>query len=271
MALPAAGRSWKLLRFAVREAAYAIPSAVSYIEDLLDNNEAVDGITWMRWIVEWTRLTPGGTSEDKAQFKWDLLNITGGTVDSTWTAGDFTTVRTAFETWRTNQWSSFGTSQVMAGYKAYAMSYNPGDPGPGMRNKSNGLAFAPTGPPRYVSTQVQAGSGATAIPYQVAPSVTFRTALPRHWGRIYLPTPATSSLDSTGRLTSGFRTAMADGASLLGKTLSDGDFLPVVPMTDLNRQTFHGLLGVTQYVVDDIPDIQRRRRPRQAANRTIGA
>jgi hypothetical protein len=201
----------------------------------------------------------------------DLVNITGGAIDTSWTSGDFATVKSMFDALEVSLNNYISPAYTLVQYRAYHMAFNADDPGPGNRSKANGFAYAPTGPPRYVLDLTDPHSGTAGMPYQVSIGVTLKTAWPRHWGRLYLPTPSADVFDSNGRITSSARTAYANAVSTLGKALSDADFLPVVPVTDLNRSAFHGLLGVGSYVVDDVPDIQRRRRPRQAANRTIGA
>jgi hypothetical protein len=82
-----------------------------------------------------------------------------------------------------------------------------------------------------------------------------------------LPTPLSSTLDANGRLGATFRGTVTGAFKALGDTLADADFLPCVPVSDLNRQPYHALLGVTLYGMDDVPDVQRRRRPRQPALR----
>src|SRR4051794_21776195 len=98
MALPTAAATCKYARYLVRALDHVIPAGGAYLASALtDGNEQAD-LAWMRWHCIATRTTPAGTTEDKAQFKLDLLNITSGAVDSTWTAADFTACRTPIET-----------------------------------------------------------------------------------------------------------------------------------------------------------------------------
>jgi energy-coupling factor transporter ATP-binding protein EcfA2 len=48
-------------------------------------------------------------------------------------------------------------------------------------------------------------------------------------------------------------------------------FQIVVPTTQVQNVIHYALSTVSQVVVDDIPDVQRRRRPKQAALRSVGA
>jgi hypothetical protein len=129
--------------------------------------------------------------------------------------------------------------------------------------------FAETGPPSsLVVIGPSAGTGTGVLPYQTAPTVTFRTAWPKHWGRIYLPVPPAAALDSTGRFTSSYRSTMHTAVKALLGGLHDDGFYPVIPVGQLNKEPWHALLSVSAVVMDDIPDVQRRRRPRQVVSRT---
>jgi len=64
-----------------------------------------DEIHWKRLLAVVTRASPTGTTEDKAVMTFDLLNITSGQDDPTWTTSDFTTAEGLFDTW----WTSIKT------------------------------------------------------------------------------------------------------------------------------------------------------------------
>lgn len=251
----------KLAKWLIRAAGEAVPFALSWLTtDLAANSEAPSDLEWRRFVLQWSRSTPSGTTEDRAQFKLDLVNITSDELDTTWTTADYYAVRDAFATWRTSMLASVSSSQTFAELRAYRMMFNPA---PDLAKP-----FADSGPPTYVQTIAQAGTQTGTLPYQVAPTCTFRTAWAKHWGRIYVPTPGTAAVDSNGRLTSTYRTALQTATATLLSTLHDAGFYPVVPVGQLNKSPFHALIGVTTVVVDDVPDVQRRRRPRQVAART---
>lgn len=269
MALPNPSTAWRLARFLLREAAYALPAGIAYIEDQLVGHEAVSNLGWMKITQEFTRLTPTGTEEDRAMLSFHVVNITGGAVDTTWTAGDFTTVKNAMTAWNTSILPLLWSSTNVATMKVYDMAFDPSDPGPLARAGSGLSQFRDTGPPVYRWEYNMNGAGGAPHPYQSGSTCTFRTALPKHWGRAYLPGHGT--LDAWGRLSASNCILLADAWHDLGAQLAAGDFLHVVPIGQVNKQAFHGLLGVDQYVVDDIPDIQRRRRPKQAKIHQVGA
>jgi hypothetical protein len=128
--------------------------------------------------------------------------------------------------------------------------------------------FQDTGPPEYVSTISRPGTSTIYLPYQVAASITLKTGLPRHWGRYYLPGVG-ATLNTTGRFNSAQCTAWANATRTLLDGLTDDGFWPVVPMTQFDKQPLHGLMGVEKIQVDDVPDVQRRRRAKQPSLRTL--
>jgi hypothetical protein len=269
MPLPASAATWKYARFIVRALENAIPAGVAYLASALSDGNEEAALTWMRWHCIATRTTPAGTVEDKAQFKLDLLNITAGAVDSTWTAADFTACRTPIEVFLNVLAPRTGNTTYYSQHAAYMMRFDPNDPGPGAGPGSTSRPFQDTGPPVYLQTISIPGTASPVMPYQVSGTVTFRTPWAKHWGRAYLPS-CPQSWTAQGRIGSGDMTAIANGAKAMASSLADAGFLHVIPVGQLNKQAFHALLGVTQYVVDDVPDVQRRRRPKQAAVRTVG-
>lgn len=251
----------KAARWAFRVAEYAVPAGLAWLEaELEDQADEPDPIEWRRFVVQATRNTPAGTVEDVAQFKLDLLNITAGVVDSSWTTADHTACHNAIYAMLQALQPYMATTHTFSRIKAYRMAFN--DVADITR------PFADSGAPVWNSAITLAGTGTGAQAYQVAGTVTFRTAWPRHWGRIYLPGPPTARLDAYGRFDATYRTSV-DNAVTAGMTaLRDADFFPVVPVGQLDKLPFHALLHVTACVVDDVPDVQRRRRPRQVLARS---
>lgn len=114
----------------------------------------------------------------------------------------------------------------------------------------------PAGDPIHVQTGTLVGVGGSAadLPPQVAATVTFQTAQRRHWGRIYIPGLAVPAVQA-GRI-------IGDCCDQLGnkfasfvtnrKNANEGVLI-------FNRKLWTGL-GVSAVSVDDIWDVQRRRR-----------
>lgn len=265
MPLPAAAVNWKWVKAAVKVAEYAIPAGWAYLDSLLADSGDGDPVEWRRFVIRCTRSSPSGTSEDLAQFKLDLVNLTGGVLDTSWTSGDYAAVKARLDTMLTALKPYTASVCNYSEYRAYAMAFNA--------TPDVARPFVNTGPPAYLVAGVGAGTGVSVLPYQVSASVTFRTAWPKHWGRVYMPLPWLSGglTDSFGRLNSGYRTAVANAWHTCLAGLADDGFLSVTPVGQVGQEPYHALLATTDVVIDDIPDVIRTRRPRQVAARTIGA
>jgi hypothetical protein len=269
MPLPSPTTAWKYVKYVIRVSEAAIPAGFAYLDTLLtDAAAAPPDAHWVRAVVTFARKTPVGTSEDKGQFKFDLVNITGGTIDSSWTAADLNTVSTDLLAYLTALQPITSDSVTYDSIRYYRMSFNATDPGPGLRGPGAEL-FNPSGPPIRIDTLSKIGALSNWTPYQVAATVTWNTGWPKHWGRIYVPSPmiGTTPFDANGRFIAGYRNALGGATKTLHDALAAHDFLITVPVGQVGKVAWHGLLGVSAIVVDDIPDVQRRRRARQAAAR----
>lgn len=108
------------------------------------------------------------------------------------------------------------------------------------------------------------GSSAAELPPQCAVSVTWETSARRHWGRIYLP-GMINSLISHGRITSANLTVIGDAIDAMGTAMrSAGNGIVV---WDRAAWAPH---DVTTFRIDDVVDVQRRRRFGQAFQRYNG-
>lgn len=178
---------------------------------------------------------------DRVQTHMDFINMTGGAVDDTWTAGDFTTVEAAIDAFWGAIKSSFHTSLVLSELRWYRL-------GPGA---------SPPEPTVRVTTRSVAGtSGTGSLPQQCAITVSLRTQLRKHWGRMYLPAPTLSAMAAGGLLSNTIVDAIAAAHNTMMGTISTADFYPVVYSPTKQRA-----YSVSRTVVDNVVDIQRRRRP----------
>lgn len=252
VAAPAALAKWLL-----RAAEWTAPIIVG----LLDEDATADvPLVWRKLHVVYTRTTPTGTVEDKAIWTCDFLNLTSGNPDDTWDATDYTTMETALDAWHTALVSRIQNNHTLVEYRWYRRMY---------ASLTAESVFADSGPPVRVTPRSVVGTGTIVMPYQVAAAVTKKTGLPGHWGRFYIPGINGSGMGSSGRLTSTAVSAFAtETRTLFGAGVSRG-IVPVVPLTQLDKSRAQGLLSVLAVQCDDIPDIQRRRRGKQAAIRTV--
>jgi hypothetical protein len=190
------------------------------------------------------------TTRERGMFGLHWLNTTGGEPDVSWVAADYAAVETGVAAlWSTTP-TYIGTDIRLVEHRWYA--YGPG-------------VVAPNPPSRItVIGSPPVGTNSSNGPHQLASTVTLRTTLRRHWGRIYLPV-ASSLFGAGGQMTQTNCDNLVNSAraNLIGTPSAQG-VLPVV--WDRNRKL---VFGVTQLEVDSVPDIVRRRRPRDTAFRSI--
>ena len=72
----------------------ALPFVVAGLEDAFSDGVGqaapLDDVQWRRVSWRFTRATPSATVEDVALFGFDIVNMTGGNIDSSWSAGEYT-------------------------------------------------------------------------------------------------------------------------------------------------------------------------------------
>lgn len=190
----------------------------------------------------------------------DLANITGGAIDSTWTAADYTTVDAQLHT-LANVWAAECANHVaFVGAKYYVRAFNDmGNPKP----------FVIGGPPEHMFTTQTNGLGGAPQAPQVSVTTTEKTPFPHHWGRNYWPTPSATLCSPSGRISVVNVDAIATGISNVYNGLMAAEFFPVVPVTQVQKQPWRGLLTVTSVQVDDVFDVQRRRRSHAAQYKKV--
>lgn len=107
-------------------------------------------------------------------------------------------------------------------------------------------------------------SAAESLPFQVAPVVSFRTALKSRSGRgrIYSPSMAVTQI-ANGRMIPAAQTALADGAQDMLQALVAGGLAPVI-----YHRTTGTTTNITSIDVGDVFDTQRRRRNKLIEART---
>lgn len=222
--------------------------APAYASTETQNNVSND-INVRRVSLIWDR---SAYSMDRVQTHLDLVNITGGVADDTWTAGDFTTVESALDTYWGAIKSMYHTGVVLTEYRWYRK-------GPG--------AAPPEPTVRVTARSVAGTSGTGPVPQQCAVTTSLRTALRKHWGRMYLPAPTIANLAAGGLLSNTAVDAYGAAFNTLITTLETADFYPVVYSGTRQRA-----YAINRVVVDNVVDIQRRRRPeRQTYQKVYGA
>jgi len=133
-----------------------------------------------------------------------------------------------------------------------------------------GLSTSP-GPARRTTTVNVAatGSGTNTMPDQVATSVTFKTAYPRHWGRMYLPPLTVDRYTQYGRLSTASCDAIGSYYETLLESLDTVDVGGTGVTPIVRSSSGGGLLSIDKVQVDDTPDVIRSRRVEQTTYRKV--
>lgn len=236
------------------------PPAYTFLKELLDEGaqtEDVEDLEWRRVAVKYDNLNSTATADD-AWVGFDIVNVTDGDPDPTWTDADFVSAEGHLDTFFNDSKASCSTNYQVSEYRWYRRRFNPyGVP----------EAFADSGPPVRVTPRTYTGVSAYGGATQIAASLTERTTFPKHWGRTYMP--GVWQIGANGRFGSSLVNQIADQAKTLYEGLGGDDFTIVVPMTQLDGDPNRGLLHVTKVAVDDIPDVIRRRRLSNVVTRAV--
>lgn len=240
--------TWPLTRFA-NIAIHLAGAAWALYLSTFDNGTLIDEDTeWRRLQIVFDR-----SGDDKAVCSFDLLNFTSSSPDPTWTSTDYEECEARFSTFLTayKPYMAPGTTAVQ--YRWYKMRFRP---------LSDTKPFAPSILPDRLTTISIVGTGNIFLyPRQMSHVITEKTALPKHWGRVYLPMDGgTSGLVAKGEVSTSDLNVIGTAAEALYEGLWTDDFAPVVPVTQIDKDPARGLLTVQELVHDSVPDIQRRRR-----------
>lgn len=201
------------------------------------------------------RLSAGAQYDDLAQFSLHHLNVTGGSVDNSWTEGDYLALRDIGLNY-VNVLRSNLPDKVLV-HSIIQHTFQAGDPpGPAVHEWPCDPALPLLGLPGLTAN--------APMPPQIACAVTLETAVRRHWGRIYLPSIAVNKVDSYGRFNHDFVDQCANGLFGHVAECQDADF-PVV----VYSAAAGSVMNVTGVRADDVADTIRRRRWKTTGYRKI--
>jgi len=234
-----------------------LPFAWGVAEQLLDHPGSVQSngdLTWRRAAVHWRRGEGSQSPEDDAICTFDFVNITSSEVDNTWTTADYDIATAHLVTFLTEIAPLIASTHGVKEIRFYRMQF--ASPMTDIRR------FVPSGPPERISTvNVPGASLGEPLPSQVAYSVTERTAIPRHWGRFYLPGLTESSITGNAqRWNAGTVDAITNATTTMYTSFAIDELYPVVVSTQADKVLAGSLIGVTHVASDNIPDVIRRRR-----------
>jgi hypothetical protein len=131
-----------------------------------------------RCVLKFARITTAGLREDACQYDFEFVNFTGGVVDNTWIDTDFSALEGFLDTWWTAVKAKCSPNIILDQYRWFKF-------GPSLPLSAKGNEEP--GPPVRVTERNVAGTDTLAgmLPWQVALSVTFKTAVRKRWGRIH--------------------------------------------------------------------------------------
>lgn len=183
--------------------------------------------------------------EDVVINTFDFVNVTGGVLDTSWTAADFAGVEARLRTFYAAAGAFIATGSSLREFR-WSILPNPA----GVVNPSVRVA-----PPATALSF----SAANKLPPQLAMSVTKIVPVRRHWGRTYLgPLPA-AIVDTSGRIPN----TTVDTVATAHQALVAGCQADDTPMVVYNRALNVGL-AVEGTKVDNTADVVRSRRFRAA-------
>lgn len=221
----------------------------SLVADTVVNLPAEPSFGFSRASLVFSRTTPSGTREDVAVTHLDWAHIDIG-VCTPLSGTEMGEVETAIGTFMTARAANYHTGIVLDRIRWAEYQPITTRPGPVVRDTD-------------VNYQ---GSGTARLPDQVAITSTYHTASRRHWGRSYWPFGVNSNLDASfGRVSNTACDNIADALHTLLDTDGAGDGIAFV----VASIEHHGVMNVREMVVDNVPDIIRRRRAKQSSYRRV--
>lgn len=175
------------------------------------------------------------------------VHTDAGNYGATWDSGDRAAVTALLKAFWATMKLSYGNTTTLDSIRHYDVE----------------IGVPPPHPVKQVDSVAVAGTlgGSFALPPQVASTVTLRTPSRRHWGRFYMPAPSYTMLDGTNNSKAGrFSQTFVDGlanavGAMFESAIADGTVAPAV-----YTPSAAGFLAVLAVEVDDVPDVQRRRR-----------
>lgn len=202
----------------------------------------------------WSRTAPSGVVDDLMTVNFHIAKVVGGGLFSALIAAEFPAVETLIDSWWATAKADVVTSVTFAQIRFWECRASHGAYPDGSEI---------IGPPIRVTSRSSAGTSiGIRLPDQDSMTATWRTCARKHWGRVYLPGLGATSMASLGQ----FSTTSVDNQAAAWHTFIGG--LTAASQT-LGVWTYRrkAFLDITSLQVDDVPDIQRRRRMNRASYR----
>jgi len=216
---------------------------------------------WRRFSIKCEDTVSADTAND-AYVSIDIVNYTNGVVDTTWTTADYGSVVSSIEpilaAWATNMSVGHSFTEI----SAYRMAYH--DPGYVDPKTGKYPCFVNSGPPDFTTPVTHVGVGTALQAAQVSATTTEITGARAGWGRTYWPFPASTVLASGGGIANATVDAFLQVVHDKYGELMANQFPVVVPSCFSGKTINRALQTVSAVRMDNVPDIQRRRRLNKA-------
>lgn len=193
----------------------------------------------------WTRTTPVGTREDVMTTHLDFCAPVGDNA-AFLSGADKTDIETTLNAFWTARKGFTSTQFTLREFRWY--DYSPMSSRPGPVDKITAVGTAGT-------------SANSRLPDQLSMNSTYKSCSRKHWGRSYWPMAVLGAVDTTyGRISNAETTRLHDDlAPVFQDSGSSGLVCPVVVSI-----AYKAVLGVKELQVDNIWDVVRRRRAKNA-------
>lgn len=246
----------KFVTYAESQASYWATQA--FDADATVASSGADVLGTSRVTLSFTRGTPSGTREDRAATSFWVAKTVGASLYSKIPIAELSSLEAALDAFYASLRPTLTPDWTLVEYAWH--QYDESTP---RTQDGRGQKAGPA--VRLTTKSLPGTSGTSTLPYQVASTVTQRTASRKHWGRSYLPGGAANSLNATtGRWTNGYVDALAGALNTLHDTWQTAGY-----QLGVWSQLHPAFLTPKTIECDDIPDIIRRRRAKQSNYRKL--
>lgn len=248
----------KNITYASPEGSYWLAESRDF--DAVMTDAGASNLSCSRLTMKFTRTVPATLTEDRAMTHFWFAKSAGGGLFSYVPTSELDDVEVFVDAFFTTIKTRIADDFVLAEYAWHTYEWDTPRTDDGKGQKP--------GPAVRVVTKSVAGTDASStLPHQVAMNVTLRTASRRHWGRSAFPGLTNGSLQGNyGRWSSGVVDEWANAVNTLHDNAQAASY-----QLGVWSQLHPAFLTPVQIVADDVPDIIRKRRPKQTGYRKINA
>lgn len=246
----------KNLTFASDQETYWRSKAIDADATVVNSASALLGTS--RVTLGFTRVTPAGTREDRAVTSIWVAKAVGGGLFSMIPVSELAALEPALTTFVTTIMVGISSDWINVEYAWHQVNEDsPRD------ETGRGQKMGPAVRTTVVSNI--GSSGVTRLPDQVASTLTLRTVVRSSWGRLYWPGGVSANLQTQyGRWLTTRVDNLANALNTLHDTWQTAGY-----QIGVYSQLHPAFLTPKAIEVDDVPDIVRRRRVKQANYRKI--